>query len=51
MEEFNDLIHCPTKYQVTYDLMHSGEMLYDLEQMTGIVGLLPDPHLVEQDSQ
>ena len=26
--------------------MHSGEMLYDLEQMTGISGLLPDPHLV-----
>ena len=26
--------------------MHSGEMLYDLEQMTGITGLLPDPHLV-----
>jgi len=46
MEEFNDLIHTPTAHQVTYDLMHSGEMLYDLEQMTGIVGLLPDPHLV-----
>lgn len=46
MEEFNDLIHCPTAHKVTYDLMHSGEMLYDLEQMTGIVGLLPDPHLV-----
>ena len=46
MEEYNDLIHCPTAHQVTYDLMHSGEMLYDLEQMTGIVGLLPDPHLV-----
>ena len=46
MEEFNDLIHCPTAHQVTYDLMHSGEMLYDLEQMTGITGLLPDPHLV-----
>ena len=46
MEEFNDLIHCPTAHKITYDLMHSGEMLYDLEQMTGIVGLLPDPHLV-----
>ena len=46
MEEFNDLIHCPTAHEVTYDLMHSGEMLYDLEQMTGITGLLPDPHLV-----
>jgi len=46
MEEFNDLISCPTAHQVTYELMHSGEMLYDLEQMTGISGLLPDPHLV-----
>ena len=46
MEEFNDLIHCPTAHQITYDLMYSGEMLYDLEQMTGITGLLPDPHLV-----
>jgi Rps23 Pro-64 3,4-dihydroxylase Tpa1-like proline 4-hydroxylase len=46
MEEFNDLISCPTAHQVTYDLMHSGEFLYDLEQLTGIVGLLPDPHLV-----
>jgi Rps23 Pro-64 3,4-dihydroxylase Tpa1-like proline 4-hydroxylase len=46
MEEFNDLISCPTAHQLTYDLMHSGEMLYDLEQMTGIVGLMPDPHLV-----
>jgi Rps23 Pro-64 3,4-dihydroxylase Tpa1-like proline 4-hydroxylase len=26
--------------------MHSGEFLYELEQMTGISGLLPDPHLV-----
>jgi hypothetical protein len=26
--------------------MHSGEFLYELEQMTGILGLLPDPHLV-----
>tara|TARA_B110000208_G_C11437560_1_gene309567 strand:- start:40 stop:594 length:555 start_codon:yes stop_codon:yes gene_type:complete len=26
--------------------MHSGEFLYELEQMTGIAGLLPDPHLV-----
>ena len=46
MEEFNDLISCPTAHQVTYDLMHSGEFLYDLEQLTGITGLLPDPHLV-----
>ena len=46
MEEFNDLISCPTAHQVTYDLMHSGEIIYDLEQLTGIVGLLPDPHLV-----
>jgi len=46
MEEFNDLISCPTAHQVTYEIMHSGEMLYDLEQMTGISGLLPDPHLV-----
>ena len=46
MEEFNDLIHTPTAHQVTYDLMHSGEILYDLEQVTGITGLLPDPHLV-----
>ena len=30
MEEFNDLISCPTAHQLTYDLMHSGEMLYDL---------------------
>ena len=46
MEEFNDLISCPTAHQVTYDLFHSGEFLYDLEQMTNISGLLPDPHLV-----
>ena len=46
MEEFNDLIHCPTAHRITYDLMYSGEMIYDLEQMTGITGLLPDPHLV-----
>ena len=46
MEEFNDLISCPTAHQVSYEIMHSGEMLYDLEQMTGISGLLPDPHLV-----
>ena len=46
MEEFNDLIHTPTAHQVTYDLMHSGEIIYDLEQVTGITGLLPDPHLV-----
>lgn len=46
MEEFNDLISCPTAHQITYDLMHSGEFLYDLEQLTGIEGLLPDPHLV-----
>ena len=46
MEEFNDLISCPMAHQVTYEIMHSGEMLYDLEQMTGISGLLPDPHLV-----
>lgn len=46
MEEFNDLISCPTAHQVTYDLFHSGEFIYDLEQLTGISGLLPDPHLV-----
>ena len=46
MEEFNDLISCPTAHQVSYEIMHSGEMLYDLEQMTGVSGLLPDPHLV-----
>jgi hypothetical protein len=46
MEEFNDLISLPTAHRVTYDIMHSGEFLYQLENMTGIVGLLPDPHLV-----
>src|SRR6056300_955265 len=46
MEEFNDLISLPTAHRVTYDIMHSGEFLYELEQMTGILGLLPDPHLV-----
>ena len=46
MEEFNDLISLPTAHRVTYDIMHSGEFLYELEQLTGIVGLLPDPHLV-----
>jgi len=46
MEEFNDLISLPTAHRVTYDIMHSGEFLYELEQMTGIGGLLPDPHLV-----
>ena len=46
MEEFNDLITCPTAHQLTYDLMYSGEFIFDLEQLTGISGLLPDPHLV-----
>ena len=46
MEEFNDLISLPTAHRVTYDIMHSGEFIYELEQMTGTVGLLPDPHLV-----
>ena len=46
MEEFNDLISLPTAHRVTYDIMHSGEFLYELEQMTGIVGLLPDPLIV-----
>jgi Rps23 Pro-64 3,4-dihydroxylase Tpa1-like proline 4-hydroxylase len=46
MEEFNDLISLPTAHRVTYDIMHSGEFIYELEQMTGIIGLLPDPHLV-----
>ena len=46
MEEFNDLISLPTAHRVTYDIMHSGEFLYELEQMTGVIGLLPDPHLV-----
>lgn len=46
MREFNDLLSCPTAHQLTYDLMYSGEFIYDLEQLTGIVGLLPDPHLV-----
>lgn len=46
MEEFNDLISCPTAHKLTYDLMYSGEFLYELEQLTGIQGLLPDPHLV-----
>ena len=46
MEEFNDLISCPIAHQVSYEIMHSGEMLYDLEQLTGIEGLMPDPHLV-----
>ena len=27
-------------------MFHSGEFLYELEQLTGIVGLMPDPHLV-----
>ena len=41
MEEFNDLISLPTAaHRVTYDIMHSGEFLYELEQMTGISGLL-----------
>lgn len=46
MEEFNDLISLPTAHRVTYDIMYSGEFIYELEQMTGITGLLPDPHLV-----
>ncbi len=46
MEEFNDLISCPTAHNTVYDLLHSGELLYDLEQVTGISGLMGDPHLV-----
>ena len=46
MEEFNDLISCPTAHNFTYNIMYSGEFIYELEQLTGIVGLLPDPHLV-----
>ena len=46
MEEFNDLINCPIAHRVTYSLFHSGEFLYNLEQLTGIGGIMPDPHLV-----
>lgn len=46
MEEFNDLIHTPKAHRVIYNTLYSGEFIYQLEQMTGIVGLLPDPHLV-----
>ena len=46
MEEYNDLFYTKTAHKVTYDLFHSGEFIYELEQLTGIVGLMPDPHLV-----
>jgi len=46
MEEFNDFINCPTAHKITYSLFHSGEFLYNLEQLTNISGLMPDPHLV-----
>ena len=46
MEEYNDLVYCKEGHKITYDLMHSGEMCYELEQLTDIVGLMPDPHLV-----
>jgi len=46
MEEYNDLFYTKTAHRVTYDLFHSGEFIYELEQLTGIVGLMPDPHLV-----
>ena len=32
-------------HRVTYDLFHYGEFIYELEQLTGTVGLI-DPHLV-----
>lgn len=46
MEEFNDLINSPIAHRTTYSLFHSGEFLYELEQLTGHIGLMPDPHLV-----
>ena len=46
MEEYNDLVYCEKGHKITYDLMHSGEMCYELEQLTDMVGLMPDPHLV-----
>ena len=46
MEEYNDLFYTITAHKITYDLLHSGEFIYELEQLTGIVGLMPDPHLV-----
>jgi len=46
MEEYNDLVYCKEGHKTTYDLMHSGEMCYELEQLTDYVGLMPDPHLV-----
>jgi len=46
MEEYNDLFYTKTAHKITYDLLHSGEFIYELEQLTGIVGLMPDPHLV-----
>jgi len=46
MEEFNDLLHTPIAHKVVYNTLYSGEFIYELEQLTGIVGLLPDPHLV-----
>ena len=46
MEEYNDLFYSKVAHKTTYDLFHSGEFLLELEQLTGIVGLMPDPHLV-----
>ena len=46
MEEYNDLFYSKVAHRTTYDLFHSGEFLLELEQLTGIVGLMPDPHLV-----
>lgn len=46
MEEHNDFINLPTAHRTTYGFFHSGEFLYELEQLSGYLGLIPDPHLV-----
>jgi hypothetical protein len=45
MIEYNNIQQLPKAYEV-YSYLHSGPFLKWLEQLTGINGLIPDPHLI-----
>lgn len=45
MIEYNNIQQLPKAYEA-YSYLHSGPFLKWLEQLTGIDGLIPDPHLI-----
>jgi Rps23 Pro-64 3,4-dihydroxylase Tpa1-like proline 4-hydroxylase len=45
MIEYNNIQQLPKAYEA-YSYLHSGPFLKWLEQLTGINGLIPDPHLI-----